>query len=297
MAIFTGAGVAIVTPMHENGDVNYEKLSEILEEQIAGGTDAIIICGTTGESSTLTHEEHLDVIRYTVEKVAKRIPVIAGTGSNCTATAIYLSQEAEKAGADALLLVTTYYNKATQNGLIAHYTAIAESVKLPIVLYNVPSRTGCNIQPQTAVYLAKNVENIVAIKEASGDISQVATLMQMADGCIDLYSGNDDQIVPMMSLGAKGVISVLSNVAPKETHDIVALYNEGKVKESCDLQLKALPLIHALFSEVNPIPVKKALNLMGKEVGPLRGPLSEMEEEHAAKLAEEMKKFGIKLAE
>ena len=280
MAIFTGAGVAIVTPMHENGDVNYEKLSEILEEQIAGGTDAIIICGTTGESSTLTHEEHLDVIRYTVEKVAKRIPVIAGTGSNCTATAIYLSQEAEKAGADALLLVTPYYNKATQNGLIAHYTAIAESVKLPIVLYNVPSRTGCNIQPQTAVYLAKN-----------------ATLMQMADGCIDLYSGNDDQIVPMMSLGAKGVISVLSNVAPKETHDIVALYNEGKVKESCDLQLKALPLIHALFSEVNPIPVKKALNLMGKEVGPLRGPLSEMEEEHAAKLAEEMKKFGIKLAE
>ena len=265
MAIFTGAGVAIVTPMHENGDVNYEKLSEILEEQIAGGTDAIIICGTTGESSTLTHEEHLDVIRYTVEKVAKRIPVIAGTGSNCTATAIYLSQEAEKAGADALLLVTPYYNKATQNGLIAHYTAIAESVKLPIVLYNVPSRTGCNIQPQTAVYLAKNVENIVAIKEASGDISQV--------------------------------ISVLSNVAPKETHDIVALYNEGKVKESCDLQLKALPLIHALFSEVNPIPVKKALNLMGKEVGPLRGPLSEMEEEHAAKLAEEMKKFGIKLAE
>ena len=235
MAIFTGAGVAIVTPMHENGDVNYEKLSEILEEQIAGGTDAIIICGTTGESSTLTHEEHLDVIRYTVEKVAKRIPVIAGTGSNCTATAIYLSQEAEKAGADALLLVTPYYNKATQNGLIAHYTAIAESVKLPIVLYNVPSRTGCNIQPQTAVYLAKNVENIVAIKEASGDISQVATLMQMADGCIDLYSGNDDQIVPMMSLGAKGVISVLSNVAPKETHDIVALYNEGKVKESCDL--------------------------------------------------------------
>ena len=297
MAIFKGAGVAIATPMKENLEINFDKLDEMLEEQIAGGTDAIIICGTTGESSTLTHEEHLDVIRYTVEKVAKRIPVIAGTGSNCTATAIYLSQEAEKAGADALLLVTPYYNKATQNGLIAHYTAIAESVKLPIVLYNVPSRTGCNIQPQTAVYLAKNVENIVAIKEASGDISQVATLMQMADGCIDLYSGNDDQIVPMMSLGAKGVISVLSNVAPKETHDIVALYNEGKVKESCDLQLKALPLIHALFSEVNPIPVKKALNLMGKEVGPLRGPLSEMEEEHAAKLAEEMKKFGIKLAE
>lgn len=297
MAIFKGAGVAIATPMKENLEVNYDKLDEMLEEQIAGGTDAIVICGTTGESATMTEEEHTATIRFAIERVNHRIPVIAGTGSNCTRTAIQLSKEAQEDGADGLLLVTPYYNKATQNGLIAHYTAIAESVKLPIVLYNVPSRTGCNIQPQTAVYLAKNVENIVAIKEASGDISQVATLMQMADGCIDLYSGNDDQIVPMMSLGAKGVISVLSNVAPKETHDIVALYNEGKVKESCDLQLKALPLIHALFSEVNPIPVKKALNLMGKEVGPLRGPLSEMEEEHAAKLAEEMKKFGIKLAE
>ena len=297
MAIFKGAGVAIATPMKENLEVNYDKLDEMLEEQIAGGTDAIVICGTTGESATMTEEEHAATIRFAIERVNHRIPVIAGTGSNCTRTAIQLSKEAQEDGADGLLLVTPYYNKATQNGLIAHYTAIAESVKLPIVLYNVPSRTGCNIQPQTAVYLAKNVENIVAIKEASGDISQVATLMQMADGCIDLYSGNDDQIVPMMSLGAKGVISVLSNVAPKETHDIVALYNEGKVKESCDLQLKALPLIHALFSEVNPIPVKKALNLMGKEVGPLRGPLSEMEEEHAAKLAEEMKKFGIKLTE
>lgn len=297
MAIFKGAGVAIATPMKENLEVNYDKLDEMLEEQIAGGTDAIIICGTTGESATMTEEEHAATIRFAIERVNHRIPVIAGTGSNCTRTAIQLSKEAQEDGADGLLLVTPYYNKATQNGLIAHYTAIAESVKLPIVLYNVPSRTGCNIQPQTAVYLAKNVENIVAIKEASGDISQVATLMQMADGCIDLYSGNDDQIVPMMSLGAKGVISVLSNVAPKEAHDIVAFYNEGKVKESCDLQLKALPLIHALFSEVNPIPVKKALNLMGKEVGPLRGPLSEMEEEHAAKLAEEMKKFGIKLAE
>mgnify|MGYP000594585383 FL=1 len=297
MAIFKGAGVAIATPMKENLEINFDKLDEMLEEQIAGGTDAIIICGTTGESATMTEEEHAATIRFAIERVNHRIPVIAGTGSNCTRTAIQLSKEAQEDGADGLLLVTPYYNKATQNGLIAHYTAIAESVKLPIVLYNVPSRTGCNIQPQTAVYLAKNVENIVAIKEASGDISQVATLMQMADGCIDLYSGNDDQIVPMMSLGAKGVISVLSNVAPKETHDIVALYNEGKVKESCDLQLKALPLIHALFSEVNPIPVKKALNLMGKEVGPLRGPLSEMEEEHAAKLAEEMKKFGIKLAE
>lgn len=297
MAIFKGAGVAIVTPMFENGEVNYDKLGELLDYQIENSTDAIIICGTTGEAATLSHEEHLDVIKYAVDKVAKRVPVIAGTGSNCTETAIYLSQEAEKRGADALLQVTPYYNKATQKGLIRHFTAVAESVNLPIILYNVPGRTGCNIQPETVVYLAKNVKNIVAIKEASGNIAQVAKMMSLADGCIDLYSGNDDQIVPMMSLGAKGVISVLSNVAPKETHDIVALYNEGKVKESCDLQLKALPLIHALFSEVNPIPVKKALNLMGKEVGPLRGPLSEMEEEHAAKLAEEMKKFGIKLAE
>ncbi|MDY2818988.1 MAG: 4-hydroxy-tetrahydrodipicolinate synthase [Hominisplanchenecus sp.] len=297
MAIFTGAGVAIVTPMNENGDVNYEKLGEILEDQIANGTDAVVICGTTGESATLTMEEHVDVIKYAIDKVAKRIPVIAGTGSNCTATAIYLSQEAEKAGADALLLVTPYYNKATQKGLIAHYTAVAESVKLPIILYNVPSRTGCNILPETAVELAKNVENIVAIKEASGNISQIAKLMQLADGCIDLYSGNDDQIVPLMSLGAKGVISVLSNVAPQETHDIVKLYMEGKIRESCALQLRALPLINALFSEVNPIPVKKAMNLMGMEVGPLRGPLSEMEEEHAAVLAKEMEAFGLKLAE
>ena len=297
MAIFKGAAVAIVTPFFDNGEINYPKLAELLDYQIENGTDAIVICGTTGESSTLSHEEHLEAIRFTVEHVAKRVPVIAGTGSNCTETAIYLSQEAEKYGADALLVVTPYYNKATQKGLIAHYTAVAESVSLPVIMYNVPSRTGCNIQPETAVALAKNVKNIVGIKEASGNISQVAKLMQLADGCIELYSGNDDQVVPILSLGGNGVISVLSNVAPKETHDIVALYNEGKVKESCDLQLKALPLIHALFSEVNPIPVKKALNLMGKEVGPLRGPLSEMEEEHAAKLAEEMKKFGIKLAE
>lgn len=295
MAIFTGAGVAIVTPMKENGDVNYEKLGELLEEQIAGGTDAIIICGTTGESSTLTIEEHIDVVKYAIDKVAKRVPVIAGTGSNCTATAIHLSQEAERDGADALLLVTPYYNKATQKGLIAHYTAIAEAVNLPIILYNVPSRTGCNILPETAVALAKNVKNIVAIKEASGNISQVAKLMHLADGCIDLYSGNDDQIVPLLSLGAKGVISVLSNVAPKETHDIVSLYLEGKVEESRDLQLKAIPLIDALFCEVNPIPVKKALNLMGKEAGPLRGPLSEMEEAHAQKLAQAMKDFGLEV--
>lgn len=296
MSIFTGAGVAIVTPMKENGEVNFEKLGEILEEQIAGQTDAIIICGTTGESSTLTHEEHLETIKYTIDKVNKRIPVIAGTGSNCTQTAIYLSQEAEKYGADGLLLVTPYYNKATQKGLIEHYTAIANSVKLPIILYNVASRTGCNIEPKTAAYLAEHVENIVAIKEASGNISQVAEIAALTQGKMDIYSGNDDQIVPILSLGGKGVISVLSNVAPKYTHDIVAKFMEGKVEESRDMQLKALPLVHALFCEVNPIPVKTALNLMGKEVGPLRMPMTEMEEPHQEVLKKAMEDFGIELA-
>ena len=296
MSIFTGAGVAIVTPMKENGEVNFEKLGEILEEQIAGQTDAIIICGTTGESSTLTHEEHLDAIKYTIDKVNKRIPVIAGTGSNCTQTAIYLSQEAEKYGADGLLLVTPYYNKATQKGLIEHYTAIANSVKLPIILYNVASRTGCNIEPKTAAYLAEHVENIVAIKEASGNISQVAEIAALTQGKMDIYSGNDDQIVPILSLGGKGVISVLSNVAPQYTHDIVAKFMEGKVEESRDMQLKALPLIHALFCEVNPNNKKTALNLMGKEVGPLRMPMTEMEEAHQEVLKKAMKDFGIELA-
>ncbi len=293
MAIFKGAGVAIVTPMFENGDVNYDKLNEILEEQIAGGTDAIIICGTTGEASTLTHEEHIEVIRYTVEKVAKRLPVIAGTGSNCTETAIYLSQEAEKAGADGLLIVTPYYNKATQNGLKKHYTMIAESVSLPIILYNVPGRTGCALQPETTAWLCKNVENIVGVKEASGNISQVAKLMSLAGEYIDLYSGNDDQIVPIMALGGIGVISVLSNVAPKQTHDIAAAWLEGDTQKSCRLQLEAIELIDALFCEVNPIPVKKAMNLQGKEVGPLRAPLFEMEEANAARLEKAMKNYGI----
>ncbi|HIR27710.1 MAG TPA: 4-hydroxy-tetrahydrodipicolinate synthase [Candidatus Choladousia intestinigallinarum] len=295
MAIFKGSGVAIVTPMYENGEVNYEKLGEILEEQIAGSTDAIIICGTTGEASTLTHEEHLDVIKYAVDKVNKRLPVIAGTGSNCTETAVYLSVEAEKHGADAVLLVTPYYNKATQKGLIHHFTKIAESISIPVILYNVPSRTGCNILPETAAYLAKNVKNIVAIKEASGNISQVAKLMSLAEGAIDLYSGDDNQIVPILSLGGCGVISVLANIAPKQTHDIVATYLAGDVKKSCKLQLEALNLIDALFCEVNPIPVKKAMNLMGKEVGPLREPLTEMEEANAAKLAQAMKEYGLEV--
>lgn len=296
MSIFKGAAVAMITPMTETQEVNYEKLGELIEEQIAGGTDAIVICGTTGEASTLSHEEHLDAIKYTVEKVNHRIPVIAGTGSNSTETAIYLSQKAEKYGVDGLLLVSPYYNKATQKGLIAHFTAIADSVKVPVILYNIQGRTGVNIAPETIAYLFNNVENIVAVKEASGNISQVAKIMQLTDGKIDLYSGNDDQVVPILSLGGSGVISVLSNVAPRETHDMVQKFLDGDVAGSREIQLRALPLIDALFCEVNPIPVKAALNLMGKEVGPLRLPLTEMEPQNQERLAKAMKDFGIKLA-
>lgn len=295
MSVFKGAAVAIITPMLANGEVNYPKLGEIIEFQIANKTDAIVICGTTGEASTLSHEEHLEVIDYCVKKVAKRIPVIAGTGSNCTETAIYLSQEAEKSGADALLVVTPYYNKATQKGLIAHYTAVAESVELPIIMYNVPGRTGCNILPETAATLVKNVKNIVGIKEASGNISQVAKLMSICGDEIELYSGNDDQIVPILSLGGLGVISVLSNVAPKETHDIVEMYLDGDVRGSMELQLKVVPLVDQLFCEVNPIPVKAAMDLMGFEVGPLRMPLTEMEEAHKENLKAAMRDFGIEV--
>ena len=295
MSIFKGAAVAIITPFQENGEINYPKLAEILDDQIANHTDAIVICGTTGESSTLTHEEHLEAIRFTIEHVAGRVPVIAGTGSNCTETAIYLSTEAEKYGADALLIVTPYYNKATQKGLIAHYTAIAESVNLPIIMYNVPSRTGCNILPETAAHLVKNVKNIVGIKEASGKISQVAKLMRLTDGQIELYSGNDDQVVPILSLGGLGVISVLSNVAPRQTHDMVMKFLEGDVAGSREIQLKALPLVDALFCEVNPIPVKAAMNMLGWEAGPLRMPLTEMEPEHKEKLKKAMIDFGIEV--
>lgn len=293
MSIFKGAGVAIVTPMKENGEVNYERFAELIEFQIAGGTDAVIVCGTTGEASTLTHEEHLDVIKYCTEVVAGRIPVIAGTGSNCTETAVYLSTEAEKYGVNGLLLVSPYYNKATQNGLYRHFKTIAESVKIPVLLYNVPSRTGCNILPETVVRLCKDVENIVGVKEASGNISQIAHLAAIADGCMDIYSGNDDQIVPIMSLGGIGVISVLSNVAPRQTHEICQRFLDGDVKGSCKLQLEALDLCNALFCEVNPIPVKMALNLMGKGAGPLRMPLTEMEEANTARLKKAMEAYGI----
>lgn len=277
MAVFKGAGVAIVTPFTKNNEVDYDKLGELIEFHIKNGTDSIIICGTTGEASTLSHEEHLECIKYTVDKVNKRIPVIAGTGSNSTETAIYLSTEAEKHGADALLVVTPYYNKATQKGLVAHFTTIANAVKIPIILYNVPGRTGCNILPKTVAELFQNVDNIVGIKEASSNIAQVAEVMQLTDGKIDLYSGCDEMIVPVLSLGGIGVISVLSNVVPRQTHDMVAKFLEGDLKGSCELQLNLLPLINALFCEVNPIPVKTAVNLMGFQVGHLRMPLSEME--------------------
>jgi len=296
MAIFTGAGVAIITPFTENNEVNYNKLGELLDYQINNGTDCIIVCGTTGEASTLSHDEHLECIRYTVEKVNKRIPVVAGTGSNSTDTAIFLSKEAEKYGADGLLVVTPYYNKATQKGLTGHFTDIAKAVDIPIIMYNVPSRTGCNILPKTAAELVKNVDNIVGIKEASGNISQVASLMQLTQGDIDLYSGNDDQIVPLLSLGGIGVISVLANIAPRDTHDIVAKFLSGDIKGSRELQLKCLPLIDALFCEVNPIPIKKAVNLIGLEVGGLRKPLTDMEPENVRQLMKAMKDYGIVLA-
>ena len=293
MSIFKGAAVAIVTPMKDNGEVNYEKFAELVEFQIANGTDAIVVCGTTGEASTLSHEEHLDVIKYCVEVVAGRVPVIAGTGSNSTETAVYLSTEAEKFGADALLLVSPYYNKATQNGLYLHFKTVADSVKIPVLLYNVPSRTGCNILPETVVRLCRDVENIVGVKEASGNISQIAHLAAIAGGDVDIYSGNDDQIVPIMALGGLGVISVLSNVAPRQTHEICQKFLDGDVAGSRQMQLEAMNLCNALFCEVNPIPVKKALNLMGMEAGPLRMPLTEMEEANAAKLKKAMEDYGI----
>lgn len=268
MSIFTGAGVAIVTPMKPDGEVNYEAFAKLIEFQVANHTDAIIVCGTTGEASTLTHEEHLECIRFCVEKVNKRIPVIAGTGSNCTDTAIYLSKEAEKAGADGLLVVTPYYNKATQKGLKEHFRLIGESVSIPIILYNIPGRTGgVNLLPETIVSLCEEVLSIVGVKDATDNFIQYAKLMALAKGKVDVYSGNDNQIVPFLSLGAKGVISVLSNIAPQQTHDICTKYFAGETAESARLQLEAIDLITALFSEVNPIPVKKAMNLMGLEAG------------------------------
>ncbi len=293
MALFKGAGVALVTPFHADGSVNYDKLSQLVEEQIAGGTDAIIACGTTGEAATMSEEEHMDVVRFIIKQTNHRIPVIAGTGSNCTATAIDLSKQAEEAGAEGVLLVTPYYNKATQGGLIKHYEAIAAAIHIPCILYNVPSRTGVTIQPETMAYLYKNVENIVGVKDATGNISMITKLMTLVDEDFLLFSGDDDQIVPILSIGGSGVISVLSNIAPHETHEICRRWFDGDVKGACTAQLKAYPLIKALFAEVNPIPVKAAMNLMGKEVGSLRLPMTEASDSTKALLKDEMTKYGL----
>ena len=293
MAIFTGAGVALVTPFHEDGSVNYDKLDELIDYHCEHGTDSIIICGTTGESSTLSEEEHMECIRFAVERTRKRLPVIAGTGSNATYTTIDMSKEAVEYGVDGLLLVTPYYNKATQDGLIAHYKAVAKEAKAPIIMYSVASRTGMNIAPETVATLVKETDNIVAIKEASGNISQVAKLAALADGCIDISSGNDDQVVPLLALGGVGVISVLSNVAPEMTHRMVASYLEGNVEESRKIQLQAIELIDALFCEVNPIPVKTAMGMLGWKTGALRRPLSPMEPEHAEKLRSAMHRQNL----
>lgn len=296
MSIFKGAGVALVTPFNEDLTVNYDMLEKLVDYHIENGTDSLVICGTTGEASTLSEEEHIECIRVAVaraRKAEKKVPVIAGTGSNSTETAIYLSKEAKAAGADAGLVVTPYYNKATQKGLIKHFTDVAKESDLPVILYNVPSRTGCNIQPATVAAMAKECDLIVGIKEASGNISQIAQTAQEVSGRIDIYSGNDDQIVPVLSLGGVGVISVLSNIMPKETHDIVDLYLNGKVEESRKRQLEYLKLINLLFCEVNPIPVKAAVKYAGFDCGSLRSPLTDIEPEHAKALKAEMEKFGL----
>lgn len=290
--IFTGSGVALVTPMHSDLSVNYEKLGELIEYQIENQTDAIVITGTTGEASTLTDEEHLNVIRYTVEQTAGRVPVIAGTGSNNTAHAIYLSKRAQEAGADALLLVTPYYNKCSQQGLYLHFKAVADAVPLPIILYNVPSRTGVNILPATYARLSE-IKNIVAVKEASGNFSQIAKIMSLCGDKLDVYSGNDDQITSALALGAKGVISVLANIVPQETHEICQSYFDGNPEQSDTLQLRYLDLIENLFSDVNPIPVKHALNAMGFEVGECRLPLCAMEPVAAERLLSSLHRYGL----
>ena len=290
--VFTGAAVAIITPMYADYSVNYEELGRIIDDQIAHHTDAIVICGTTGESPTLDHEEHIECVRYAVQKAAGRVPVIAGTGSNDTRYAVQLSQQAQQDGADALLLVTPYYNKSSQAGLVAHYKAIAQSVDLPCILYNVPSRTGCNLTPATLAELAK-LPNINAVKEASGNISQVAEIAALCGEELNIYSGNDDQIVPMLSLGGKGVISVLSNVAPQYTHDLCAKWFAGDVQGSMEMQLKAMPLCKALFADVNPIPVKWAMNRLGWKAGPCRLPLVEPSAAVQNQLDKALRDFGL----
>ncbi|MBO4506739.1 MAG: 4-hydroxy-tetrahydrodipicolinate synthase [Lachnospiraceae bacterium] len=291
--IFTGAAVAIITPMNADGSVNYEEFGRLVDYQIGNGTDAIVVCGTTGEASTLSHEEHVDCIKFVVKHVNKRVPVIAGTGSNCTETAIWLSQQAEAAGADAVLLVSPYYNKATQKGLIRHFGETAKSINIPVILYNIPGRTGVNIEPKTVQYLVENYENIVAVKDATGNIGWTAQTAMLCGDKLDIYSGDDNAIVPILSYGGKGVISVLSHVAPRDTHLIVEKFLNGDTKGALELQLKYLPLVNLLFSEVNPIPVKTACKLLGFAAGPMRLPLTDMEPEHAELLAAEMRRLGI----
>ena len=290
--IFTGAGVAIVTPMNPDLSINWELLGTLIDDQIAHGTDAIVIAGTTGEASTMTDEEHVQSIRFAVERTAGRVPVVAGAGSNHPDYALWLSREAKQAGADALLHVTPYYNKTSQAGLVRHFMTLADATDLPVILYNVPSRTGVNIQPKTYQELCKH-PNITATKEASGNLSQIAMIRSLCGDELDIYSGNDDQIVPILSLGGKGVISVLSNVAPRQTHDICQLYFDGKVRESADLQIKLLPLINALFCDVNPIPVKEAVCMMGWDAGMCRLPLVELDPEHKELLSREMRAAGL----
>lgn len=290
--IFTGSGVAIVTPMREDGSIHYEKLGELIDWQVENGTDAIIICGTTGESTTMSDEEHVECIRYAAERTAGRIPVVAGAGSNDTAYAVWLSKEAKQAGADALLHVTPYYNKTSQRGLVRHFNAVADATDLPVILYNVPSRTGLDIKPTTYLELSKH-PNIVAVKEAGGNISAIAKTVNLCGDDLAIYSGNDDQIVPLLSLGGLGVISVLANILPRETHDVCRLYFEGKVKESAKLQTDLIPLIDALFSDVNPIPVKEALNQMGRRVGPCRMPLVEMADAARRELAAQLQAWNL----
>ena len=293
MPIFKGAGVAIITPFKDDLSVNFDKLEEIINYQIDNGTDAIIIAGTTGEGATLSMEEHRAVIKAAVDFTKHRIPVVAGTGSNNTATAIQLTREAEEDGADAILSVTPYYNKTTQPGLIKHYSMIADETKLPIILYNVPGRTGTNIMPETVAELRRTKKNIVGLKEATGNMAQASKTMYLCDGDLELYSGEDGLIVPLLSIGGIGVISVISNIAPRQTHDLVMDYLEGRQEKSLKSQLKSLPVVDALFCEVNPIPVKRAMNLMGMEVGSLRPPLVEMEPENAARLEKAMKDYGL----
>ena len=292
MSLFQGSGVAIVTPFNEDFTVNYKVFEELIDFQLANGTDAIIVCGTTGEASTLTDEEQTECIRFAVEKVNKRVPVLAGAGSNHTEHGVSLAKGCEKAGADGLLLVTPYYNKTTQKGLIEHYTLIAGSVDLPLLLYNVPGRTGLNIAPETCLALSK-VENIVGVKEASGNLSQIAEIAALCGPEFDIYSGNDDQILPILALGGKGVVSVLANVAPKFTHDMVLNFLNGNIKESIKMQIDAIDLCGSLFCEVNPIPVKAALNMMGKNVGRCKMPLTDMVPANHERLKRSMEKFGL----